>query len=98
MVQLTVFAEDGRRRPEQESTSSTWPGSPVKLLLSGVIVPGGETTFYIADRKIGTVSDPDFGSAFLAIWLDPDTRFPQQRSSLLSGMNASKSDYAGIEL
>ena len=55
--------------------------------LSSLVMAGGETTFYLGDVAIGTVSDPEFGPAFLAIWLDPDSRFPKQRRKLLVGMN-----------
>jgi hypothetical protein len=52
--------------------------------LVGIYRPGGGTRFYLDGRAIGEVSDPEFGKAFFAIWLDPRTSAPQLRASLLS--------------
>lgn len=51
--------------------------------LTAVVVPGGETRFYRQDRLLGTVADPAFGPAFLAIWLDPRTAVADLRAEML---------------
>jgi len=43
----------------------------------------GPTRFYLGDRFIGEVTDPAFGPAFFAIWLDADCRHPEVRDALL---------------
>jgi hypothetical protein len=51
--------------------------------LTAVVVPGEGTRFYDARRPLGTVADPEFGPAFLAIWLDPRTAVRDLRAQLL---------------
>jgi hypothetical protein len=43
----------------------------------------GPTQFYFDDRLLGEISDPAFGPAFFAIWLDPNCRYPAVRKALL---------------
>lgn len=43
----------------------------------------GPTQFYFADRLLGEISDPAFGPAFFAIWLDANCRYPAVRKALL---------------
>ena len=52
--------------------------------LTGVNEPGRGARFFHNDRPIGTVTDPDFATAFFAIWLDDRTVAPSLRASLLS--------------
>jgi hypothetical protein len=51
--------------------------------LTGVNEPGRGARFFHNDRPIGGVDDPDFASAFFAIWLDERTVAPALRESLL---------------
>lgn len=51
--------------------------------IAGIHLPGAGTRFYLDERPLGRIDDPDFGRAFFAIWLDPRTREPQLRASLL---------------
>jgi hypothetical protein len=53
--------------------------------LAGVNVPGTGARFYFDGKYLGSVDDPGFARAFFAIWLDPRTRAPQLRDSLLKG-------------
>ena len=55
--------------------------------VAGVYRPGGPTSFYLNDRRIGEVSDPEFGVAFFAIWLDRRTVAPSLREALLRAAN-----------
>jgi hypothetical protein len=48
-----------------------------------VMTPEGETRFYRQDRALGTVKDPQFGPALLAIWLDPRTAVADLRKQML---------------
>ena len=52
--------------------------------LSSYTIPGSSTTFWFEGREIGSVADPAFGEAFMAIWLDPRTRARKLRTQLLA--------------
>ncbi len=64
-----------------------WPDVNKGDQLVFVTTPDGKSTFYNQDRILGTIDDPNFGSAFLAIWLDKNSRFKKNRKELL-GENA----------
>jgi hypothetical protein len=74
-----------------ESQRSRWLSEMTRLFpdvrpgqtIAGIHVPGAGTRFYLDERPLGRIDDPEFGPAFFAIWLDPRTREPQLRSSLL---------------
>jgi hypothetical protein len=51
--------------------------------LTGVNEPGRGARFFHNDRPIGAVDDPDFATAFFAIWLDERTVAPSLREALL---------------
>jgi Chalcone isomerase-like len=53
-----------------------------------VMTPEGETHFYRQDRSLGTVQDPQFGPALLAIWLDPRTAVADLRQQMLGDRGA----------
>ena len=59
-----------RRKAWLDQLRALWwdvaPGDNVTT----VVVPGGATRFYDGSRFRGQVADPEFGPAFLAIWLD----------------------------
>ena len=51
--------------------------------LTGVNIPGKGVEFYHNDRFAGLISDTLFARAFFSIWLDPRTREPGLRESLI---------------
>jgi hypothetical protein len=51
--------------------------------LTAVVVPGRETVFYNDAGLLGHLRDPDFGPAFLKIWLDARTAVQDLRVQLL---------------
>jgi hypothetical protein len=51
--------------------------------LTGVNLPGVGAEFYYNGRFIGMVADAQFALAFFSIWLDPRTREPELRESLV---------------
>jgi hypothetical protein len=51
--------------------------------LTAVVMPGGETRFYDHRRLLGRIADPQFGPAFLAIWLHPRSVVGDLRTELL---------------
>lgn len=51
--------------------------------ITGVYLPDTGAGFYLDGKPLGTVRDPEFGRAFFAIWLDPQTSAPGLRKDLL---------------
>jgi hypothetical protein len=51
--------------------------------LTGVNRPGFGAEFYHNGRFVGAVADSGFANAFFSIWLDPRTREPGLRESLI---------------
>ena len=51
--------------------------------LTGVNLPGVGAEFYHNGRFIGMIADERFAVAFFSIWLDPRTREPELRESLI---------------
>ena len=51
--------------------------------LTGVNLPGVGAEFYHNGRFTGVVADAGFANAFFSIWLDPRTREPGLRESLI---------------
>jgi hypothetical protein len=58
--------------------------------IAGVNQPGAGARFYVDGVFAGSVEEPEFARAFFAIWLDPRTRAPRLRESLLNGPGASR--------
>ena len=46
--------------------------------------PDHKTSFFYNGVKRGEIADPAFGAAFFSIWLDPRTKNPALRKSLLN--------------
>jgi len=62
--------------------------------LTGIYTQDGHTLFYMGDKRVGTIKDPEFGKKFFAIWLGPETSIPNFRYSLLGYSNAEKDNTA----
>jgi hypothetical protein len=60
-----------------------WRNSTPGDRVSTVVWPGKETRFYLGNELLGIVPDPDFGPAFLSIWIGPDSPNPELRRALL---------------
>ena len=63
--------------------ANIWPDVNKGDQLIFVTTPDGKSTFYNKTQSLGTIDDPKFGSAFLAIWLDKNSRFKKNRKELL---------------
>lgn len=75
--------DDPRTRRWLETVGGIWPDvGPGDRILT-VLGADGVTRFYGNDGLLGTVADPAFGPAFLAIWLHPDTRAADLRADLI---------------
>lgn len=51
--------------------------------ITGVYLPGLGCHFYVDGRLQHEVADPQFAKLFFAIWLGPQTRYPELRAQLM---------------
>ena len=63
-----------------------WPDVRQGDNLTAVISAQGDCVFYSHQGRLGSMSDRDFGPAFLDIWLSPDGRYPKHTRALLGEM------------
>ena len=73
-AQLARWASDLRR---------VFPDVKEGDSIVGVHHPGRGASFYHRGQASGEVADAEFARRFFAIWLDPETRSPSLRASLL---------------
>jgi hypothetical protein len=66
-----------------EAAAAIWPDVRAGDRIVTVVEPGGATRFYGNAGLLGSIDDPAFGPAFLAIWLHPDTRVAGLRADLV---------------
>ena len=78
------MSDSGVYRPWLNQLMSIWPDIEPGDHLAVTVDDDGSAYFEGVDGFLGTISDPGFGPAFLAIWLHPDTSEPDLRSKLLS--------------
>lgn len=76
---------DAQRRVWGEAMQRLFPDVNSGDRLLGQYSPRGPSRFFLNDRPLGVIEDPDFGRAFFGIWLDPRTSEPAMRESLLKG-------------
>jgi hypothetical protein len=60
-----------------------WPDVSPGDRITALVEPGGATHFYGNAGLLGSIPDPEFGPAFLGIWLHPDTTAASLRAGLL---------------
>ena len=60
-----------------------WPDVSTGDQLVFVTTSEGKNLFYNNRYTLGTIEDSNFGSAFLAIWLDENSRYKKNRKELL---------------
>lgn len=76
---LPVMTLDAWRNDMARAFTDVGPGDR----LCGVFFPGRGVRFYANGNLTAEIDDPAFAVAFFRIWLDPDTRAPGLRKSLL---------------
>ena len=84
--ELALANEEQRARWSRE-LAAIWTDVRKGSNLTTLVLPSGETRFYDADRLLGRIDDPQFGPAFLRIWLDArvaDTALGELRAELLN--------------
>jgi hypothetical protein len=65
--------------------ASIWPDVAPGDRIIAMVEPTGPTRFYGNDGLLGVIPDPEFGPAFLGIWLHPETRAADLRAELIGG-------------
>ena len=66
-----------------ERLEKIWPSVKDGDSLTLRIEHSGKSNFYLNQKAIGSINDPNFGPTFLAIWMSPDTSRPELRAKLL---------------
>ena len=82
-IERMGFGDPQRRGRWLDAMKRLFPDVAKGDRLTGVHEPGRGARFFHNDRPIGGVDDPDFASAFFAIWLDERTVAPALRDALL---------------
>ena len=76
---------DDPRRSEWESVIlAMWPDVEKGDKIAFDVDEQGVSRFFYNGTWVGSVTDPDFGPAFIAIWLSPKTSRPAHREGLLA--------------
>jgi hypothetical protein len=78
-----ALPEQARVQGWLDEVAAIWPDVGPGDRITARVEPGGATRFYGNDGPLGRVADPEFGPAFLGIWLHPDTRAAELRSALV---------------
>jgi hypothetical protein len=73
------------RQSRLASLRTLWSDVSAGQNMTTVVEAGGATRFYDEQRLVGRIEDPEFGPAFLAIWLDPRSIVRDLRVQLLGG-------------
>jgi len=77
------FADEVKLAAWRTQMRSIFPDVHNGSVLTVIYTQGKPTRFYLDDKEIGSVVDPDFGEAFLNIWLSDKTSEPELRRKLL---------------
>ncbi len=67
----------------RETLQQLWPDVEAGDTLTLRVTEELHSEFHFGNRLLGTVGDSRFTEQFLAIWLSPDTNYPDQRNALL---------------
>jgi hypothetical protein len=78
------------RQSRLASLRAVWTDVAPGQNMTTVVEAGGATRFYDAERLLGRIDDPEFGPAFLAIWLDPRSIVRDLRVKLLGNPDGAR--------
>jgi Chalcone isomerase-like len=78
------------RQSRLASLRAVWTDVAPGHNMTTVVEAGGATRFYDAERLVGRIDDPEFGPAFLAIWLDPRSIVRDLRAKLLGDSDVTR--------
>lgn len=88
---LGFAATESQRVGWLERMSAIFPDVRAGDRIAGVFDPRAGTRFFLNDRPIGSVADPEFARAFFGIWLDARTAAPELREALLGTATPARS-------
>jgi hypothetical protein len=74
---------EARRNEWLAQVEAIWPDVTPGDYIVTVVEPGGACRFYSPRGLLGIIEDPEFGPAFLSIWLHPQTSRPELRAGLI---------------
>ncbi|WP_394205672.1 chalcone isomerase family protein [Shewanella waksmanii] len=69
-----------------EPLNALWPDIQEGDVLTIIVDEQGISDFYHGDEALGTVTNANFGPAFLSIWLSENTTEPELRQALLGAV------------
>lgn len=75
---------DARRAAWEAQVLEMWPDVSKGDKITFDVDERGISRFYYNGTWVGTIEDPDFAPAFIAIWLSPETSRPAHRDGLLA--------------
>jgi hypothetical protein len=75
--------EEARRNEWLAQVEAIWPDVKPGDYIVTVLESGGACRFYSPRGLLGIIEDPEFGPAFLSIWLHPETSRPELRAGLI---------------
>lgn len=75
--------EGTRLRSWEKQMNAIFPNVRPGQSITGVRTDGGNTEFFLGNRKIGTIKGREFARRFFAIWLGPNTNDPGLRAQLV---------------
>ena len=75
---------DARRAAWEAQVLEMWPDVSKGDKIVFDVDERGISRFYYNGTWVGTIEDPDFAPAFIAIWLSPETSRPAHRDGLLA--------------
>lgn len=84
-IETLAFGDDSARSRWRDAMIRLFPNVSKGDRLIGIHLPGKATRFWLNGKALGSVDDPEFGSAFFAIWLDPRTKAPRLRQAMIAG-------------
>lgn len=81
-----------RQTPISDSQGQSWLKAMQNVFpdvqkgdrITGVHTPDQGAEFWVNDRRVGRVADPQFAQLFFGIWLSPQTSAPHVRQALIS--------------
>lgn len=77
------MSEGNRLKSWEKQMNAIFPNVRPGQSITGVRTSGGNTEFFLGDRKIGTIKGREFTRRFFAIWLGSNTNDPGLRAQLV---------------
>jgi hypothetical protein len=77
------FKNDEKLSEWQRAMEGIFPDIKEGNVLTGIRDANGVTLFYLDDRRIGSIKDPQFSEHFFAIWLGENTSEPELRKKIM---------------